>query len=133
VADRYFEPHEVDTLIPRLARAMERVMKAHEEGTGITERLAGERERIGQAGGGVIDRVAWQRDTARVNACTEIVKTGLAEISAMGGVIKDLALGLVDFPHLRDGRVVNLCWRLGETAIGHWHGLDEGFANRKPL
>ena len=133
MADRYFEPHEVDSLIPRLRRVMERVMGAHEEGTTITARLASERERIGQAGGGVIDRAAWQRDAARVTECTEIVKSGLAEIGDMGGVIKDLALGLVDFPHLRDGQVVNLCWKFGEAAVRHWHGLDEGFASRKPL
>ena len=48
-------------------------------------------------------------------------------------MIKDLGLGLVDFAHLRDGRVVNLCWRYGEQRITHWHGLDEGYTARKPL
>jgi hypothetical protein len=133
VADRYFEPDEVASLIPALARVMERVMRAREEATTLTARLEGERERIGQAGGGVIDRAAWRRDMARVTECTAQVKAGLAEIAGMGGAIKDLGLGLVDFPHLRDGRVVNLCWKYGETAIRHWHGLDEGYANRKPL
>ncbi|HEV8585602.1 MAG TPA: DUF2203 domain-containing protein [Methylomirabilota bacterium] len=133
MADRYFEREEVETLIPELARVMERVMRASEEATEITTRLEGERERIGQAGGGMIDRAAWQRDTARVTECAERVKAGVLDVNAMGGVIKDLALGLVDFPHRRDGRVVNLCWKYGETAIGHWHGLDEGYANRKPL
>ena len=133
MAERYFEPGDVDKVIPALARLMERVMRAHAEATTIAERLEAERERIGQAGGGMIDRAAWQRDMTRVAECTELVKAGLGEITEMGGVIKDLALGLVDFPHLRDGRVVNLCWKFGETAISHWHGLDEGFANRKPL
>ena len=45
----------------------------------------------------------------------------------------NLTLGLVDFPHRRNGRVVNLCWKYGETTVAHWHGLDEGFANRRPL
>jgi hypothetical protein len=48
-------------------------------------------------------------------------------------VTKDLALGLVDFLHVRDGREVNLCWRFGEDAVRHWHGLDEGYASRRPL
>lgn len=133
MAERYFEPAEVQSLIPALARVMERIMRAHEEATTSAERLEAERARIGQAGGGMIDRAAWQRDAARVAEGTERVKAGLAEIAAMGGAIKDLGLGLVDFPHLRDGRVVNLCWKYGETAIGHWHGLDEGYASRKPL
>jgi hypothetical protein len=133
VAERLFEPDEVQALIPALARAMEALRRAHQEAAAIAARLDGERERIGRAGGGIIDRAAWQRDTARAEACTERVKARIAEIHAMGGVIKDLALGLVDFPHRREGRVVNLCWKYGETAIGHWHGLDEGYASRKPL
>ena len=55
------------------------------------------------------------------------------DVARLGGVTKDLEAGLVDFPHLRDGDVVNLCWKHGETSIEHWHGLDEGFAKRKPL
>jgi hypothetical protein len=40
---------------------------------------------------------------------------------------------LVDFPHLRRGEEVNLCWKYGEREIRHWHGLDEGYSGRKPL
>src|SRR5438552_6654133 len=133
MAERYFEPPEVERLIPTLTRLMAGVLRAHEEATTIAGRLEAERERIGLAGGGVIDRAAWQADMQQATRLTESVKEGLAEINGMGGTIKDLALGLVDFPHRRNGRVVNLCWKYGETAIDHWHGLDEGFANRKPL
>src|SRR5215467_4591865 len=133
MGERYFEPAEVDTLIPTLTRVMASIMRANEQATAITGRLEAERERIGQAGGGVIDRAAWKTDMEQVTRLTEAVKGGLAEIMGMGGTIKDLALGLVDFPHRRQGRVVNLCWKYGETSVSHWHGLDEGFANRKPL
>src|SRR2546425_13288992 len=117
MAERYFEPAEVERLIPTLTRLMAGVMRANEEATTIAGRLEAERERIGLAGGGVIDRAAWKADTDRVVRLIETVK---------GGTIKDLALGLVDFPHLRGGRVVNLCWKYGETVVSHWHGLDEG-------
>jgi hypothetical protein len=133
MAERYFEPTNVNALIPTFTRVMGRVMRAHEEATARAERLAAERERIGLAGGGVIDRAAWKADADQVARLTETVKSGLAEITGMGGTIKDLGLGLVDFPHLREGRVVNLCWKYGESGVSHWHGLDEGFANRKPL
>ena len=133
MAERYFEPAEVETLIPTLTRVMAGIMRANEQATAIAERLETERERIGQAGGGVIDRAAWKADVEQMARLTETVKSGLSEIMGMGGTIKDLALGLVDFPHRRQGRVVNLCWKYGETSVSHWHGLDEGFANRKPL
>jgi hypothetical protein len=133
MAERYFEPTDVERLIPQLTRVMGSIMRANEQATAIGRRLEEERERIGLAGGGVIDRAAWKADMEQVTCLTETVKTGLTEIMGMGGTIKDVALGLVDFPHRRDGRVVNLCWKYGETRVSHWHGLDEGFANRKPL
>jgi hypothetical protein len=133
MAERYFEPGDVDTLIPTLTRVMASIMRANEQATAIAGRLEAERERIGQVGGGVIDRAAWKADMDQVARLTETVKAGLAEIMGMGGTIKDLALGLVDFPHRRQGRVVNLCWKYGESCVSHWHGLDEGFANRRPL
>jgi len=133
VAERYFDVADVEALIPALDRAMGAAMRGHAEATGISEKLEAERERIGMAGGGVLDQAAWKADVARVATLTEAVNASLREIAAMGGVTKDLALGLVDFPHLRDGHVVNLCWKFGERAIRHWHGLDEGYASRKPL
>jgi hypothetical protein len=68
-----------------------------------------------------------------VEESTRAMRQAIEEIQGVGGVIKDLGMGLVDFIHLRDGREVNLCWRYGEQRITHWHGLDEGFAARKPL
>jgi len=58
---------------------------------------------------------------------------GLADhLSAMGIELRDMELGLVDFPALRDGRRVWLCWRLADPSVAYWHGTDEGYANRRP-
>ena len=54
-------------------------------------------------------------------------------IEALGCIVKDIDLGLIDFPATRDGEPVYLCWKAGEPAVGYWHGTDEGFASRKPL
>jgi hypothetical protein len=54
-------------------------------------------------------------------------------IEAHGCLVKDLDLGLIDFPSTRDGRPICLCWKSGESRVAHWHGVDEGFADRKPL
>jgi hypothetical protein len=54
-------------------------------------------------------------------------------IHTRGAIVKDLDEGLVDFPALRDGEEILLCWRLGEDEVAYWHGLEEGFAGRKPL
>ena len=55
------------------------------------------------------------------------------EISGAGIIIRDIAQGLVDFPHIREGREVYLCWIGGEESIGFWHETDRGFIHREPL
>jgi len=133
VAERYFTVADVEALIPELARIMERVMSAHAEVSATQERMQAEQQRIAMAGGGVLDRRAWRADKAKVERLTGEIRRGLGEIVELGGAPKDVGLGLVDFLHLRDGREVHLCWKYGEREIRHWHGLDEGYAGRKPL
>ena len=55
------------------------------------------------------------------------------ELEALGVVVKDVDLGLVDFPALRGDEEVLLCWHVGEERIAYWHGLEEGYAGRKPV
>jgi hypothetical protein len=57
----------------------------------------------------------------------------VARIHEVGALVKDLDEGLVDFPARRRGEEVLLCWRVGEDDVAYWHGLEEGFAGRKPL
>jgi len=61
------------------------------------------------------------------------VKDAVAEIHATGVQVKDLEIGLLDFPCRVEGETVLLCWKLGEQGITHWHGTEEGFAGRKPI
>lgn len=57
----------------------------------------------------------------------------MAELAGMDVVVRDLARGLVDFPAIRDGAEVYLCWTVDEPCVGHWHALDVGAAGRQPL
>jgi len=61
------------------------------------------------------------------------ISTNLQAIHEMGVLVKDLEMGLCDFPHLREGRVVFLCWKLGEQEIKWWHETSTGFKDRCPL
>ncbi len=85
------------------------------------------------AGGGLIDRERWREATAQIERNGTEVEQGLARIAELGGTPKDLTMGLVDFLGLLDNDEVNLCWRHGEPRVRFWHGLDEGYAARKPL
>jgi hypothetical protein len=57
----------------------------------------------------------------------------LEKIQSNGCIVKDIDLGLIDFPAMRGDRLINLCWKMDEPAISFWHGMDEGFSARKPL
>jgi hypothetical protein len=132
MAERYFSPDEVEALIPELTTLMGEVMERHGEVASLRERVAEERQRLMMIGGGVPSDT-WRGDSARLDRLARDIQERLGKIARLGGVTKDLSLGLVDFAHLRDGREVNLCWKYGEHEIRFWHGLDEGFAARKAL
>jgi len=63
---------------------------------------------------------------------SEIVRL-IHRIEGFGCIVKDIDLGLLDFPSVRDGEEIYLCWKLGEAKVSHWHGIDEGFPLRKPV
>lgn len=133
MADRYFSPAEVEALIPVLTEIMTGLMAAHREAAEARGRLQEQQRRIALAGGGILDADAWRTDRARLERLAVEIDKGLRDVAALGGTTKDLGVGLVDFPHLREGREVNLCWRHGERHIGFWHALDAGYAGRRPL
>lgn len=90
-------------------------------------------ERIFYSGGALVDikRMALRR--AERDKAVLRVRDAMAEIDAIGVQVKDLDIGLLDFPCKVDDEIVLLCWKLGEPSITHWHGMDEGFAGRKPI
>ena len=72
------------------------------------------------------------RSESEVAAITDGIHSLTEHLSALGVQLRDLEMGLVDFPAERDGQPVWLCWRLADPSVAHWHTAQEGFANRKP-
>ena len=69
----------------------------------------------------------------RAEALVDQINERLARINGWGVELKSLDDGLIDFPSDRDGRVVYLCWRMGEERIAYWHEIDAGFPGRQPI
>jgi hypothetical protein len=67
-----------------------------------------------------------------VQAVTHLMAL-MQQIKDMGVLLKDPGKGLCDFPYMKDGRMVYLCWQLGEDSIQFWHDVETGFAGREPL
>ena len=130
---RYFTVEEAERLIPQLEAAMSRVKACHAEAGRWRQTLQEAQRQVMLAGGVRLDQEFWRARKVRLAAATSELQEKIGDIIGLGGVPKDLELGLVDFLALLDDREVNLCWRLGERRIRFWHGLDEGYAARKPL
>jgi hypothetical protein len=133
VSEGLFTPAEVDALLPRLSGIVEHAMERHRQATALHRHLREEQSRIGRSGGGLIDQREWKARAERLDGLTIEVRQLLQDITNLGGVTKDLEMGLVDFPGQVGDETVNLCWKFGETAVRFWHGLHEGYAQRKPL
>jgi hypothetical protein len=133
MSDRTFTLDEAQTLLPIL----ESLLRAAIGGKKVMEDVDGEMQalshRIFLNGGTHIDVVALARRKAERVKAEQRAKDAIAEIDSIGVQVKDLDIGLLDFPCAVEGRVVLLCWKMGETSITHWHGTDEGFAGRKPI
>jgi hypothetical protein len=101
----------------------------------LMEEVEGEQQalahRIFLNGGTHVDVVAVARRKAERGRAEQHAKDALAEIDSIGVQVKDIDIGLLDFPCEVNGEIVLLCWKLGEKSITHWHGVAEGFAGRK--
>jgi hypothetical protein len=116
---------------------LESLLRAAIDGKKLIEVVDGEFQTVAHRvflnGGTYLNIVHLARRKAEREKAIHRVKDSLAEIDATGVQVKDLDMGLLDFPCVVDGRTVLLCWKLGEKGITHWHGVDEGFAGRKPI
>jgi hypothetical protein len=136
VTDRLFTEEQVNALIPELTDIVGDVMARHQQARALRQALEEERQRIQMAGGTRVEQRDWRARAERLDGLGIEVRQGIERIHGLGGKVKDLELGLVDFPGLVAGQgdePVNLCWKHGETAVRFWHGFDEGYAHRKPL
>jgi hypothetical protein len=129
---RHFTPREANDELAHIRPLVEELVARRRE----QQRLAALRlERAGKIagnGGGLDPRTVQEENEAEQRARVEIARCVNA-IHGRGAIVKDIDEGLVDFPAMRDGEEILLCWRLGEDEITHWHGLEEGFAGRKRL
>jgi hypothetical protein len=132
VPERYFTTEEASELLPAVRQLAERMVRHRRKLTRALERQERLRAVIGSNGGGIRPQEAAEVQ-ARVERAAEGIARCIEAIHELGALVKDVDRGLVDFPALRDGEEVLLCWQLGEEEIRYWHGVEEGFAGRKEL
>jgi hypothetical protein len=133
MSERTFTLEEAQSLLS----VLESLLRTSIDGKKLIESVDAELQetahRVFLNGGMFLNIVHLARRKAEREKSIHRVRDAMAEIDAIGVQVKDLDIGLLDFPCEVDGKIVLLCWKLGEEGITHWHGTDEGFAARKPI
>jgi hypothetical protein len=129
---RHFTPEEANAALAEVGPLVERMVarrRAHVEALARQEELE---ERIRGNGGG-IPPATLAAVAGEVEGEARALARLIDEIAGHGAQVKDIDEGLIDFPALRRGETVLLCWRLGEDEIRYWHTVEDGFAGRREL
>ena len=129
---RHFTPEEANAALAEVRPLVEQMVdrrRAHVEALERQEELEGHI----RGNGGGIPPAELAESAAEVERLERELAHAVDELDRLGVQVKDIDEGLVDFPALRRGETVLLCWQLGEDEIAYWHTLDGGFAGRRPL
>ncbi|HLF89327.1 MAG TPA: DUF2203 domain-containing protein [Anaerolineales bacterium] len=122
---RYFTLEEANTALNEIKPLIEEILT-------IRQHILDQREEVWP----VIQRAAGNggsQSASKLAIEFERVDALVHQIQATGVIVKDLNMGLLDFPHLKEGREVYLCWKHGEEGIAFWHEIEAGYAGRQPI
>lgn len=128
-----FTLEQAHKLLPVLSSLLKRSMDGKRVIDQAEKEFQDLRHRILLSGGLSVDVPAVARRRAERDKAVQETKDAIAEINAIGVQVKDLDIGLLDFPCAVDDEIVLLCWKYGEDKIQFWHGQEEGFRGRKPI
>ena len=130
--DRTFTPEEANQALAVVRPLVERMVEARGALLRAQRQQAELVTRIASNGGGLTPSDVSDA-AAEVEGASRDLMAAVDELQQLGVLVKDLDRGLVDFPCVHRGRELLLCWQLGEAEVAYWHGLEDGFAGRKPL
>ena len=132
MAEKHFTLEEADQLLPRLQAILEQLVSVRREMGAKQHKMEELRAHV-RGNGATAEGRLFATLKEELESMARELRQGIEQIEGFGCVVKDLDTGLIDFPALRQGQEVFLCWRLGEERIGFWHTTQEGFSGRKPL
>lgn len=130
---RYFTLREALDLLPMMERHLRDAASAKTRMAEAERALAALHRKVTMLGGVALDPAENIAARRHRDEAIQLLKTALESITELGVQVKDLDIGLIDFPTLYRGREVLLCFRLGEDTIRYWHGTEEGFRGRKEI
>jgi hypothetical protein len=132
MAERSFTPDEANNALDEVRPVAERLVAVRARMRELEKSQGDLVIAIGGNGGGYAATDLKEAQT-ELAGLADAALACVDRLEELGAVLKDLDLGLLDFPSERQGDAVLLCWHVGEDAVTSWHGLEEGYAGRKPI
>jgi hypothetical protein len=126
---RLFTVNEANDLLPTLRPLVEQILENIRRLKAASETVI-RKERLNPEAPNLMERLGEDNEIARLIGQ---VKGWVEEINGYGCLCKGVEQGLIDFPCMLGAEVVFLCWQVGESNVGYWHRIEDGFAGRKPL
>ena len=130
---RIFSLRDAERLRVQLEPILIEAIEARRKLVELEEQLSKLAERVQQSGGMMISHEKTANQRVERSRLADSIQSAIERIHSTGCVVKDIEVGLLDFPARINGEAVYLCWKLGEDCIRFYHGQDEGFAGRKPI
>jgi hypothetical protein len=130
---RFFTLSQAEKLLPHVESAIREAIARKVEYDRAETEWQSFSQRVMLQGGMQVDRSRLLEQKNRRESTALLVQDSIERVHEYGCVVKDLDIGLIDFPTLLNGQEVYLCWKLGESGIQFWHGLHEGFRGRKAI
>jgi hypothetical protein len=124
---------EAQSLIPRVGQLLRDAIELKTAYDEAEQEIHTFQQRVMMMGGVAVDRDSALQSRSRREDAASKLRAAIEEVQEIGCLIKDLDIGLIDFPTTYRGEEVYLCWKLGEPGIEFWHGVEEGFRGRKPI
>ncbi|MGH9612801.1 MAG: DUF2203 domain-containing protein [Bryobacteraceae bacterium] len=130
---RYFTLSEAEDSLRRIESLLRQAVSAGADLRELKRDLQESLQRIAMLGGSRVNQGEIARRRSSIDAAETRLRETAERIQETGCLVKDLDIGLIDFPAIFRGREVYLCWKLGEPKILFWHPVEEGFRGRKPI
>ena len=130
---RFFTLQQAEALLPEVESAIRDAISLKSQFHEAEQQWQDFSRRVTMLGGVAVDHSQLIDQKQRRESIAQRLKEAIDQIQEYGCLIKDLDVGLIDFPTLFHGQEVYLCWKLGESGITFWHGMNEGFRGRKPI
>ncbi len=130
---RFFTLQQAEELLPDIDAAIREAIQRKAEYESAEAERQQVTQRVAMLGGVQVDRAQALEQKMRGQEAARALEQAIGKIHSFVCLVKDLDIGLIDFPTLFRGEEVYLCWKLGESGIRFWHGVSEGFRGRKAI